>query len=107
MEPGGAIPSEDAVTLTLPYLPAWPEIAAVYNARTLSIGQALSGGVNLVIIGQPGTGKTVALAHLASLSANRSEALGSLKDAVPFLLHVADLKLPAGNARDLLDRMTR
>ncbi len=105
VEPGGPIATEDAVTLTLPYLPAWPEMAAVYNAPTLTLSEALSGGMNLVIIGQPGIGKTVALAHLASLAANRSEALGAIKDAVPFLLHVADLRLPATDAKDVIDRI--
>lgn len=105
VEPGGPIATEDVVTLTLPHLPAWPELGAVYNAPTLSLGQALSGGMNLVIIGQPGIGKTVALAHLASLAANRSDRLGALKDIVPFLLHVADLKLPVNDAKNLLDRV--
>src|SRR5581483_2803237 len=102
VEPGGVIPTEDIVTSTLPYLPAWPELAAIYNAPTLSMEQAISGGMNLVIVGQPGTGKTVALAHLASLAANRSESLGAFKDAIPFLLHVADLKLPVNDAKDVL-----
>ena len=79
IEPGGPIASEDAVTQTLPYLPGWPELAAIYNAPTLTISQALSGGSNLVLIGQPGVGKTVAVAHLASLAANRNEMLGGLK----------------------------
>lgn len=105
VEPGGLLASEDAVTLTLPYLPAWPELAAIYNAPTLTLAEALSGGVNLAIIGQPGAGKTVALAHLACLIAERSEALGALRDSVPFLLHVADLTLPLRGAKDLLSRM--
>src|SRR5581483_3135892 len=86
-------------------LPAWPELAAIYNAPTLSMEQAISGGMNLVIVGQPGTGKTVALAHLASLAANRSESLGAFKDAIPFLLHVADLKLPVNDAKDVLNQI--
>ncbi len=106
VEPGGPTALEDAVSLTLPYMPAWPELAAVYNASTLSLADALSGGMNLVIIGQPGAGKTVALAHLASLAANRSETLGALKDCVPYLLHVADLKLPASSAKDVLARIS-
>ena len=104
VEPGGLIATEDAVTQTLPYMPSWPELAAVYNAPTLTLAQALSGGANLVVIGQPGIGKTVAIAHLASQSANRSEELGSLKDAIPFLIHVADLKLPIHEKKELLDR---
>jgi HEAT repeat protein len=103
VEPGGPIGTEDIVTQTLPYLPAWPELAAVYNAPTLSFSQALSGGMNLVIIGQPGIGKSVALAHLASLAANRDEKLGALSNFVPFLIHVADIKLPITEARDVLN----
>ena len=103
VEPGGPIASEDAVTQTLPYLPGWPELAAIYHAPTLTLPQALSGGSNLVLIGQPGVGKTVAVAHLASLAANRSEALGTLKDRIPFLVHVADLKLPINDPNNVLD----
>jgi HEAT repeat protein len=103
IDPGGVIPTQDIVTLTLPYLPAWPELAAAFNAPTLSMEQALSGGTNLVLIGQPGIGKSVALAHLASLASNRSESLGALKDSIPFLLHVADLGLPVNDAREVLN----
>ena len=105
IEPGGQAALEDAASLTLPYLPAWPEMAAAYDGPTLSIEEALSGGMNLVLIGQPGIGKTVALAHLATLASNRSESLGALQDSIPFLLHVADLKLPVSAANDVLDRI--
>jgi len=105
IEPEGTVASEDVTTMTLPYLPAWPELAAVYQAPTLTLGEALAGGVQLAIIGQPGMGKTVALAHLATLAANRSEALGLLRDHVPFLLHVADLQLPTTGRKDLLSRV--
>ncbi|MGE5073987.1 MAG: HEAT repeat domain-containing protein [Anaerolineae bacterium] len=106
VEPGGPAATEDAITLTLPYMPAWPELAAIYGAPTISLTEALSGGMNIVLIGQPGTGKTVALAHFASLLANRDDRLGALKDHAPFLLHVADLKLPATSAKDVLDRLS-
>ena len=78
--------------MTVPYLPAWPELAAVYDAPTLSLGAALAGGAHLAVIGQPGMGKTVALAHLATLAANRSEDLGQLRESVPFLHHVSELQ---------------
>jgi len=55
------------------------------------------------LIGQPGVGKTVALAYLASLAANQSEELGDLKDHIPFLVHVADLKLPVSDPRKTLE----
>ena len=102
VEPGAPLFSEDITSQTLPYLPAWPELASTYNTATLTIPQALSGGVNLVIIGQPGSGKTVALAHLASLAANRDPQLGELSDYVPFIVHVADVSLPVTNPNDIL-----
>jgi hypothetical protein len=60
VEPGITPKFEDIITQTLPYLPAWPEIAAAYRPHTLTLPQALSGNANIVIIGQPGIGKTVA-----------------------------------------------
>ncbi|NOT03752.1 MAG: NACHT domain-containing protein [Anaerolineales bacterium] len=102
VEPGTPPAFEDVITQTLPYLPSWPEIAAAYHAPTLTLSQALSGNSNIVIVGQPGIGKTVSLAHLASLAANRSETLEGLKNVVPFLVHVADLKLPNTDPKDAL-----
>ena len=102
VEPGSESKFEDVVTQTLPYLPTWPEIAAVYHPQTLTLSQVLTGNANVVIIGQPGIGKTVALAHLASLAANRSEALGAFQEAVPFHLHVADLNLPVQDPKNVL-----
>jgi hypothetical protein len=99
VEPG--IPSQrpDAVEESLPYLPAWPELASVYRAQTLTIPQALSGGMNLILVGQPGAGKTVALAYLASQIVNRAPQVETLHEKIPFLIHVADLGLPLANAQ--------
>ena len=103
IEPGAPLAIEDIVSQTLPYMPAWPEIGAIYNAATLSIQQALTGGLNLAIVGQPGSGKTVALAYLASLAANRDPSLGDLREHVPVLVHFADLKLPVNDEKDVLN----
>lgn len=102
IEPGETPPTEDIITQTVPHLPAWPELAAIYHAPQLTLPQALAGGCRLVIVGRAGSGKTVALAHLASLAANRSEELEERNNLVPFLLHVADLKLPADGQKDVL-----
>ncbi len=102
VEPGTPPKFEDVISQTLPYLPAWPEIAAAYHTQTITLPQALSGNTNIVIIGQPGVGKTVSLAHLASLAANRSEKLEALKDAVPIFFHVANLRLPIADPKDAL-----
>jgi len=93
VEPGQVLPNEDVISKALPYMPNWPELAAIYHAPTLSLPEALSGGMNLVITGQPGIGKTVALAYLASIVANRASEAGELGQLLPFFLHVADLKL--------------
>lgn len=103
VQPGTPPAAEDVVTQTLPYLPTWPELAAFYQAPTLTLSQALAGGRNLVLTGLPGTGKTVALAYLATLAANHNAKLGSLQEHIPFLIHVADLKLPISDARDALN----
>ena len=94
VEPGAPLNAEDIVDATVPYLPAWPELAAIYKAPTLTLSQALSGGSDLVLVGQTGMGKTVALSWLASNLARRNPEPGLPADTVPFLVHVADLDLP-------------
>ncbi len=99
LTPGGPHLHRDIVELALPYLPVWPELAAVYHAPTLTIPEALSGGMNLIITGQPGAGKTFALAYMASQIVNRASEAQGLQDRIPFLIHVADLGLPLTNAQ--------
>ena len=94
VEPGAPLLSEDIVAATLPYIPAWPELAAIYHAPTLTLAQALSGNSDIVLTGQTGMGKTVALAYLASRLARRDPEPGLPQDTLPFLIHVADLDLP-------------
>ena len=72
VEPGVVGIQEDIISQTLPYIPAWPELAAIYRAPTIGVAEALEGGSNIVIVGAAGMGKTVALAHLASMAANLS-----------------------------------
>lgn len=96
-EPNGAHSHQDIVEQTLPYLINYPELGAYYKAPTLSISQALSGDMHIAIIGQPGTGKTTALAYLAAQVAKSSPTVSELKGYIPFLIHVADLGLPLNN----------
>ncbi|MFT3895609.1 MAG: NACHT domain-containing protein [Anaerolineales bacterium] len=102
VEPGVVGIQEDVISQTLPYMPAWPELAAIYQAPTLSLTDAVAGGTNLVIVGAAGTGKTVALAHLASLAANRKVRLEASAEmnAVPYLYHVANLQLSQDPSKD-------
>ncbi|RPJ24430.1 MAG: NACHT domain-containing protein, partial [Chloroflexi bacterium] len=102
VEPGVTGIQEDIISQTLPYLPAWPELAATYRAPTIGVAEAIAGGSNVVIVGAAGTGKTVALAQLASLTANLRVKLtaDSEMEAVPYLYHVADLQLPFDASKD-------
>jgi HEAT repeat protein len=93
-EPNTPRPHIDITEQAIPYLPDYPEIAVVYDGATLSIPEAISGGVNLIITGQPGSGKSTALAHLASQIVNRRPEVESLHESIPFFIHAADLGLP-------------
>ncbi len=101
IEPGAPLPVEDIVEAAVPYLPAWPELAAVYQAKTISLAEALSGDSDIVLMGQTGMGKTVALAALASSLARRDPQTGLPEETLPFLIHVADLDLPANKDNPL------
>jgi len=94
IEPGLSPPGLDITEYTLPYMPDWPEFASIYGAPTLSLVEALQEDVNIAIIGEPGSGKTVALATLAIQMARQAEDLGNLAGRVPLLVHAADLLFP-------------
>ena len=75
----------------LPYLPDCPELGAAYHAPHFSLVQALQGGANLALVGKPGLGKSVALAHLASTLARQEDSAGALAGMTPYLVHAADI----------------
>lgn len=96
--------AQDIVAQTIPYMPDYPELAAHYGGVTMKLHEALQKGANLIVIGQPGSGKTVALAHLASQMALREAALGELAQLFPLLIPAPAL-LSRLNAKEPLDAM--
>jgi HEAT repeat protein len=86
--------SEDITDWALPYMPDEPELASYYGAPSLGLAEALQDGANLVVIGQPGTGKSFALAQLACQVIRKAPGTEYLAGAVPVLVHVANLDLP-------------
>lgn len=102
-EPGAPRPHLDITEQAIPYLPDFPELAAVYQGATLTIPEAISGGVNIIITGQPGSGKSTALAHLASQIVNRRPEVEPLHESIPFFIHAADLGLPLKNPKTPAD----
>jgi HEAT repeat protein len=99
IEPGMDPHHESMVEKTLPHLPESPEMSAFYGAPNLGLAEALSGKVNIIITGQPGAGKSTALAHLACQISEQHPAAASLHEHIPFLLHVSDLGLPLAEAK--------
>lgn len=79
-----------------PDLPDWPEIPSQYPVEFITLPDAIQHGANIVMIGAPGSGKTVALAHLASLFARKDPSLGDLAALQPLYLHILDF-LPQTN----------
>ena len=80
------LPTPDITDSAIPYLPDWPEFASLYNAPEMTLAEALHGDANLVVLGAPGSGKTVALANLATQAANHDPALAKMSTASPVLL---------------------
>jgi hypothetical protein len=85
------IPPSDSVSLAVPYTPDWPEMAAAYNASTMTLIEALQGGANVILAGHPGSGKTVALAWLASVMARNAPGLGILEGVLPLYIQATEL----------------
>jgi hypothetical protein len=81
----------DSVSLTIPYIPDWPEFAAIYKASTMTLIDALQGDANIILAGHPGSGKTVALAWLASCITRNDKGLGKLANLFPIYIHATDI----------------
>ncbi|NJD58920.1 MAG: hypothetical protein FIA98_05925, partial [Anaerolineae bacterium] len=81
----------DSVSVTLPYTPDWPELAAIYKASTMTLLEALQGGANIILGGHPGSGKSVALAWLASSIARNDPGLGILAGYLPLYVQATEV----------------
>lgn len=86
MTPGQTPPLEDIAAAVVPFMPSWPELAATYQAPRLSITETLRGDANLVLIGNPGSGKTVTLLYLLIQIIKREIPYDGLLDKIPLFL---------------------
>jgi hypothetical protein len=64
--PGNQGGAEDLSSNIIPILYDFPELGSIYNTPSLSIPEALAGGADIALVGEPGCGKTFALSYLAS-----------------------------------------
>lgn len=81
----------DCVSLAVPYIPDWPELAAIFNASKMTLIEALQGNANIILAGHPGYGKSVALAWLAAKIARNDKSLGKLSGLLPVYIHATDI----------------
>src|SRR4030066_2300476 len=81
----------DSVSLTIPYVPDWPELGSIYKTSTMTLLEALQGGTNIILVGHPGSGKTVALAWLSSCMVRNDPGLGVLAGLLPIYIHATHL----------------
>jgi hypothetical protein len=89
ISPMGSFPDINSIQQAIPYTPDYPEFASEYQTPTISLPEALSQDANIVILGKPGSGKTVALANLATRLAKQE--IDSLSNMVPLFLDINDL----------------
>jgi hypothetical protein len=105
LDPEKPILIETIANQVIPYMPEWPEFSAQYSVPVLSLPQAMQGDGHVVLIGQPGSGRTVALAHLTSQIAKRDSRYGGLVEYVPFFFHILDVDLKPTKNEDPLDNI--
>ncbi len=82
---------ENLAVPPFPYLPDWPEFASNYQNDLFSLAELVEKNANLVIVGQPGTGKSVCLAQYACELARKDSTQNNAAAKVPIYLHIEDL----------------
>ena len=102
IDPEKPPPYEDIISGTIPYTPDCPEMATVYEAKSLGIFECLQSGANIAVIGKAGIGKTTALAYLATKLARMDPEVGNLQNYIPFFIHAANLSPSDDQEEDIL-----
>jgi HEAT repeat protein len=92
-QPGDSQVSTSIIPHYLPYMPDWPELSSLVHGPKLRLAQAISGGMDISIIGPAGSGKTSLFIHLISCFTLHPEKVESISNLVPFYLSVRDLDL--------------
>jgi len=99
-------PDDEASAITsiashvIPYLPDTPELAAQYFVSNLTPAESLSEGANIVIIGEAGSGKTVALAYAAMQIFKEDPKCNKILDHLPLYIHISELDLSKLDSHD-------
>jgi hypothetical protein len=75
-------------------------------APLLSLEQALSGGRNVLIMNEIGSGKTTLMAQFASRILEGKSHLEEFNNCLPVFINIAELDYLGGTSHDLLDQIT-
>lgn len=89
----------------IPYLPDWPEFSAPFPVQTLTAAQAMAQGANIAIVGEPGSGRSTTLSHLAITVARKEAPDDSLNQLVPVLVNALDLDFGSEANTDPIELM--
>lgn len=96
---------ESEISKIVPYTPDFPHITRNLNIPRLSMIDACQKSADLIICGMPGSGKTVALAHLVTSIARKSKNCGVLSNKIPFYINVHDTDVLLQPELTLLDML--
>jgi energy-coupling factor transporter ATP-binding protein EcfA2 len=75
----------------IPFLPDYPEIGTAFHAPTFTLSEALQLGANVLVFGPPGSGKSTALNHLATLFARKETDLGDIAEYLPIFIDAKEI----------------
>jgi HEAT repeat protein len=92
-DPQHTEPQHEGSLAVLPNLPESNVLSGIYRAPTLSLSEALADGPHILITGEPGSGKSTALAYLALRAGQRDPEAGLAAEMLPVLVHAGDLRL--------------
>jgi HEAT repeat protein len=96
-------PIPEYTLAVLPNLPDWNYLSGIYHAPSISIANALSDGVNIMITGELGSGKTCALAYFAIQVLNKTSEAGIAAEMTPIFIHAADFDFRRRTDKDPLN----
>jgi HEAT repeat protein len=76
----------------VPFIPEYPTLSRNYNVPRLDLSEITQNRANIVICGEPGSGKTVALSHLVTkIIKNENDKFST--SITPFFLSIHDIDL--------------
>lgn len=94
----------------IPLTPAWPQAMAPYQLPGVPMNKVLRGGNSIALLGNPGSGRSTALALMAILVARQTEAdqAGGLlaEKRLPMLIHLSDVDLTPSKLVEGTDPLT-